>query len=379
MDLANREELQTNLDCVRDYARERNVHEPRIFAVSALREEAGAADSGFSEFRKFIARTVETGEVWRIKFEGGARAAAQVAGEAARGLEGELAAAEGDAEFIEGLTRTLTSRHDKAAGLQKLVVQSLTGTYSSLTNELTAEFESGLRIGTILRRSLPLVRDKTVSQWLEELRRDFEAKAARRIDEDAAKASAQLSAEVDGAIDELTSSIDHHKLARREPLRVMPVAMASPLDELRNNLDKSRLAGFLAEGLPRHASFSGELLTAGGVLALGVLVAAVTKVAVFDVTGGILAGLGIALVAGILFWKRGAILADLRGKIADGRRRFQEELERSFGGLFDRLFHEIEHNIRFAQDKAADRVATIRPLADRARRIQKDAESLGRE
>lgn len=71
-DTATRHELAVNQERVRQYAHERNVQNPAVFTVSAKREMEGAADSGFAEFRDYFRRTVESGEVWRMKLEGGA-------------------------------------------------------------------------------------------------------------------------------------------------------------------------------------------------------------------------------------------------------------------------------------------------------------------
>lgn len=53
-DRASQWELTTNLEHVRQYARDRQVENPTVFTLSAKREIEVMPESGFSEFRTYL-------------------------------------------------------------------------------------------------------------------------------------------------------------------------------------------------------------------------------------------------------------------------------------------------------------------------------------
>src|SRR5436305_497984 len=64
-DRASQKELTTNLEHVRQYARDRQVENPIVFTLSAKREIEVMPESGFSEFRGYLQNTIAGGEAWR--------------------------------------------------------------------------------------------------------------------------------------------------------------------------------------------------------------------------------------------------------------------------------------------------------------------------
>ena len=135
--------------------------------MDAKRESKGASDSGFSEFREFIRKAVESGGVWRMKFEGARDTAGKVLSQILEKVCRDEAALADDLAFLQRLRAKVASRREKANGLRRLVVDNLSSTYDALARQLERNFREGLSVGSILRGSLPLVRDKTFQTWLE--------------------------------------------------------------------------------------------------------------------------------------------------------------------------------------------------------------------
>ena len=173
-DIASPKELQINQERVYQYARERNVRNPVVFSVSAKLEEEREPDSGYSEFRKYLANTIQSGEVWRMKVEGARDTASKIAGRIIMRLQNEKAAVEEDRAFYIDLLAKVKSRREKADALRRLTVDSLCVTYDRLSSKLEQDFAEGLGAGNVLRRSVPILRDKDVKTWLKDLQANFE-------------------------------------------------------------------------------------------------------------------------------------------------------------------------------------------------------------
>ena len=120
-DLATLNEIATNHDRVKQYARERGVQNPTIFTVSAKREREGIADSGFSEFRAFLRNAVETGEVWQLKVQATRGTVKTVLSKLLAELTKEQAAIAGASAFYQELLSKVEARRAKANSLQQLV------------------------------------------------------------------------------------------------------------------------------------------------------------------------------------------------------------------------------------------------------------------
>ena len=69
-DLASEHELATNLERIKEYARERNIQNPMVFTVSAKARTGGRIGQRVRGVPRFMRKTVESGEVWRMKVDG---------------------------------------------------------------------------------------------------------------------------------------------------------------------------------------------------------------------------------------------------------------------------------------------------------------------
>src|SRR3954471_22799630 len=169
-DRASQRELTTNLEHVRQYARERQVENPAIFILSAKREMEGIPENAFAEFRSFLQNTIACGEAWRIKVEGSYQTIRSVMTRLLAHLRAEKIAIDDERAFYQGLLCQVDAREDKAKGLKLLIVDKLAATYDTLARKSEDEFARGLRVGRLFRRAVPFLRDKDTETWLHELK-----------------------------------------------------------------------------------------------------------------------------------------------------------------------------------------------------------------
>jgi ribosome biogenesis GTPase A len=372
-DLPTSEMLQKNIELVRKYARKHGVTDPQIFPVSALREMQGEDDSGYDEFRKYLRTAVETGEVWRIKFDGACGVLERVMNEVMADLGQKKKSLKDDLAFIDRLEAIVSDRKRNIDGLRSLVLDSLLGTYDGLTGKLAWDFQSGLNMGTVCRRSIPFVRDTTIKDWLHKLEKDFKEEASKRIDNDAQRNCQQLQSAINDMVDEIESSIKSHHDVDNGAFPALMADRNAILSDLADGLNGDSLLQGLDRGLPAGIQIEGNIQGGSAMLAIGGVVALLTKLAIFDITGGILAGLGALLIGLTLLWKRSAIIANMEREIKAGRNDFQQEIDRSMGALFDGLFYKADQSLISARQRLNQSLDTLEPtiqdVADLQRKL----------
>jgi ribosome biogenesis GTPase A len=342
-DRASQNELITNLEHVRQYARERQVESPSVFMVSAKRERDGIPEQAFAEFRNFIQQTIAGGEAWRIKVEGSYQTIRSVMTRLLTHLRKEKIAVDEERAFYQGLLCQVDAREEKAKGLKQLIVDKLAATYTTLARQSEDEFAKGLRVTRLLRRAVPFLRDKNTEAWLEDLRSGFEKSARREIKTEAAHVSMDLFNEMRTMMEDLTQSIAR----RQERIRAdvsfpKAVDQLGTLQKLQTQLDGVRIDENILRNKVAETRDVRKLTLAGSLLAiLGLVIAALSPILWLDITGSIFLGTGIFLVVVGLFWRRNTVMKDFRQRLGDSQQHFRARLDEEFGEIFDRLFYEV--------------------------------------
>ena len=375
-DTATQHELSVNQDCVRQYARERNVQNPMVFTVSAKREMEGAAGSGFAEFREYFRGAVESGEAWRLKLEGGRESVRTILKNLLAALQKEKTAVEEEKAFFKQLLAKVRGRREKALSLKRLVTDSLCASYDRLCSRLKEDFTEGLSVGNILLRSIPLIRDKDIRKWMEDLHSQFERVASDEIAAESSRVSKDLCSEMQEMLDDLTKLIAHRQEVGRKSALPLISDRSDILERLRAKLQSLRISDIVA-GKGIQGSDLGKLtLAGGGMAALGTIIALATKMIVFDITGGILAAAGVGLVAVTLLWKRSSILKDFTQKLTKSQGDFRERLDQDMTQMFDRLFMEFDHSLAEPLARLESQTARISDLIEEAMHLSESANSL---
>src|SRR3954453_22437965 len=203
-DRATQKELTTNLEHVRQYAHERQVDNPSVFILSAKREMEGIPENAFAEFRNFLQNTIACGEAWRIKVEGSYQTIRSVMTRLLAHLRAEKIAVADERALYQGLLYQVDAREKKAKGLKLLIVDKLASTYDVLARQSEEEFARGLRVGKLLRRAIPFLRDKDTDAWLHDIKSGFETSARKEIKVEAAQVSMDLFNEMRTMMEDLT-------------------------------------------------------------------------------------------------------------------------------------------------------------------------------
>jgi len=375
-DLASQRELSINQERVKQYAHERNVQNPVVFLLSAKRELEGASDSGFAEFREYLRSAVESGEVWRVKLEGSRDTVRKLVNDLLVKLRKEEASIAEDKTFYQDLLARVEGRREKAHSLRRLVVDSLGVSYDRLASRLEEDFKEGLEVGTILRRSIPFLRDKDVKTWIKETQEKFEKTAKEEIEAESSRVSKDLSDEMKSMLDDLAVAIAHRQERQEKGERPVAADRIDILERLQSQLRDLRISDIVGEKGIQGSDLGKLTLTGGGIAALGAVIAIATHLIAFDITGGILTAVGTGIVAVTLLWKRSAIINDFSQKMEKSRDEFRDRLDREIAQIFERLFLEIRHDLKEPLSRLDEETARISSLAEEAWCVNEAADLL---
>jgi hypothetical protein len=291
-------------------------------------------------------------------------------------LQDNLNAIEDDRAFYTGLLEKVKNRREKANALRRLAVDSMSISYNRLAGRLEQDFTEGLRAGNVIRRSIPFLRDKDVKTWLKDLQANFETSAKKEIEAESSRISKDISEEMMNMFNDLTESIDYrHKSVSGNFMAINP-DRADILARLQQQLADLRISD-IAEHKGIEGTDVGRLsLAGGGITAVGAVIAIASNLMVFDITGGILAVTGAALIAVTLTWKRSGILRDFSGKMRKSKEEFRHRLDTEISRMFDKLFLEIEHRLKEPLALINEKREQLMPLIRQAEQVQRQAQDL---
>lgn len=360
-DRASDQELKINKDRVKQYARERNIQNPLVFSVSAKNEENGVNEYDFSEFRDYIKKSISNGAIWKSKIESVRDIISSIASKIENSLDKEKTILKEDLKFYSSLSSKLNLRREKINSFQEIAINSLNSVYERQLSKLEKDFQKGLQVGNVLFRSIPLLRDKDIEGWLNDLKSEFEEEASKEIEKESYKISKNISSELKSLFDELFDNIDQRYKINKSDLH-LNTDRDDILNDLENQLKKFKNSKILEDKAGDVGNIGNFTIAGGGLATLGAVIAAVTNIVIFDITGGVLAAIGGVLIGVTLLWKRGSIVAEFSKNIEDAKNEFKERLTTELDSLFNKIFHELEFIIKTPQKETEERISSLNLL-----------------
>lgn len=368
-DRASEEELKINKDRVKQYARERNIQNPLVFSVSAMNEENGVNEYDFSEFRSFIKKSISNGAIWKSKIESVRDIISSIVSKIEQSLQEERNILKEDLNFYSSLFSKLKSRREKIDSFQEIAVNSLSNVYEHQLSKLEKEFQKGLQVGSVLWRSIPLLRDKDIEGWLNDLKSDFEEEASKEIENESYKISKNISSELKSLFEELFDKIDQRYKINKSDLHIN-TDRDDILNDLENQLKKFKNSKILEDKAGEVGNIGNFTIAGGGLATLGAVIATVTNIMIFDITGGVLAAIGGVLIGVTLLWKRRSIVSEFSTNVEDAKNEFRERLTSELENIFNKIFHDLEFIIKTPQKETEERIKRLDLLLEKANQIK---------
>jgi GTPase SAR1 family protein len=360
-DLLSAEDLAVNERGLFDYAHKKGLQEPAIFATSAKAEEEGRFDeSGFSTVRDYVRTHVTGGRGAAMKLQNNLTTSKGILTRIREGLDARTEQYRADRAFRADVHQTLDHQEAKTNHQSGILIENLLNGYDRITKEIGRELDGGLSFPSMLRRSVMGIFSKqgSIKDWLNELAKKLETHL-----------NAELRSKLSDGVVDLADSVQ--QMAKMIDLKIRNSAgsgvksdsyifedisdkRATVLKDLQEAFGRfiSRSESFTDTRLfPENAAISPNIAAGSGVAVVGLILAAVTKTAVFDITGGVLTSIGL-LFAGITAGLQ-------RRKIVKG---YFEEIARGRGLMEETLRDKLITYVRIIKSRINDNFADLDAL-----------------
>lgn len=348
------EDLAVNERGLFDFAQKRGLSEPVIFATSAKAEQEGRFDaSGFSAVRDYIRTHVTGGRGAAMKLQNNLTTARGILARIRQDLDTRAEQFRADGAFRTDVQQTLDHQEAKSNHQSRVLIENLLNGYDRITKQIGDELGDGLSFPAMLRRSFLGIFSKqaSIKDWLDDLAKKLETNL-----------NAELKSKLSDGVVDLADSVQ--QMAKMIDLKIKTSTnavvksdsyifedisdkRASVLKDLQDAFGRfmSRAESFSDTRLfPENTSVSPNIAAGSGVAVIGIILAAVTQTAVFDITGGVLTGVGL-LFAGITAGlQRRKIVGGYLAEIEQGRRRMETALHDKLGGYVRTIKSRIADN-----------------------------------
>jgi hypothetical protein len=344
-DRATADELATNREHVKQYARDRQVENPTIFTLSAKYEKQSMVGSGFGQFREYLRQAIEGGEVWRIKVEGSYETIRAIMSRLLNGLSAEKEVVAEERGFYQELLRDVELREANAGALKQLIVHKLAATYDAVAKDSETEFAESLGIGKLLRAAIPFWREQEENAWLDEAHHRFQLSVRRALDQQARQLSKQVLAELQTVIDQLSARVAQRQDRIREYVAFPETGERLKLvDGLRARLQRIRIghgAVMRSEREAEKPEVSRFTVAGAGLGIIGLAILIFAHSFWFDIAGGAFVAIGIVLLVTGLFSRRVAMGRELGEQLGASRKDFEQRLDTEVSELFEQMFYRV--------------------------------------
>ncbi len=335
-DLLNADDLAVNERGLYDFAVKKGLQQPVIFPVSAKAELEGRFDaSGFSTVRDYIRTHVTGGRGAALKLKNNIATSRNILDRVRIDLNTRGEQFKTDTAFRADIHQTLDNQETKSNHHVNILIENLLNGYDRITTTTGNELAAGLSFPSMLKRSVLGIFSKqaSIKDWLNELSQKLELNL-----------NGELKIKLNDGVIDLADSVQ--QMAKMIDLKIRSSSTvvksdsyifediadkrSAVLKELQEAFARfmSRSENFTDTRLfPDNTAVSPNIAAGSGAAIIGILLAAVTKITVLDITGGVLSGIGMlfaTITAGV---QRRKIVHGYQEEIAQGRTRMAEALE----------------------------------------------------
>lgn len=356
-DLMDAPDLRVNIDGVVNQAEKKGMSHPIVFAVSAKMEQEGnKAESGFGEIRNFISHNITGGKAPYLKLENILVTLNNIQHRIGVSLEVRKKQYELDTAFRHDVTESLDQHETRSKKHVDLLVENILNAYDQATGRAVSELNHGLSFPVMLKRSFTSIFSKksTLKAWLEsvanqlsdDLNNGLRNKLADGVS-DVAESIQQMAKIIQLKVQNSQTILKNDQDIFSDIAERRNYIMSDLQNTFNQFLEKSD--NFKDQSLfPDQSGVSANIATGSGLAVVGIILAAVTHGAVFDITGGVLTAVGLLFASITTMVKKNKIMFNFNIEIRKGKEKLATEVDSQIKLYIAHLRKRIEDNfIRF--------------------------------
>ena len=384
-DLLKPADLERNIERVKEYAHQKQIKSPIIFATSAERELNHEEGSGFSEVRDYIKDMVSSGESYKIKL----RSVSGTTQKIIDALAGDVQALELQLETDKRITESIKQKIEAGKTRSRYeidnLVDRLVGRYDSISARIKREFRESLAVFTVIRRSFAGIFNKQASMqaWIDEFKercqRDLKSSLEEVSNEGAQHFVDGVRQLLEGLTQDLnsiqttqiqSSSISLKILERRQEV----------IESVKCKVNRLFSEQGLIQSLSSNADNMAAEIVGGAFVAVGGMILRIIEFtvaeAILDAIGIAFAGIGIVVFAAGIVWQRNQIIRRFEQALDNEKDRFKADVTDRLNQKLSLIYEEIERIFVQFHDYVQREEQEIEPILDRYKAIQTNAQTV---
>lgn len=352
-DLMSNEDLQVNINGLRQFAVQKGIDEPMIFPVSAKMELEGHSESsGFIDLRHFIKENITGGKAAFLKLLNNIDNCTNISQKLQAGIQLRKDQYDYDIEFRNDISKTLKEHERISFNNVNLLIENLVAAYQNSSASYKKELENGLGFINVIKKGITGIfnKDNNLHAWLEDFKSRFESTLKQNLREklelnvqdisDSIMQMAQIvSLKIKGSRTVLKN--DHEIFSEIADKRA---GVMSDLQQTFNDFIRNSENYYSSELLKSESKLAPNVATGTGIAIIGTIITALTHGAVFDITGGVLTSLGLLFAGITLGFNRRRILQKFDHELVQGKNGLEEELRHKLGFYITEIKTKIDHN-----------------------------------
>lgn len=385
-DLLRPADLQTNLDRVREYAYQKQIKAPIIFATSAtLEQEGNTEDSGFEPVRDYIRAMVSSGESYKIKL----RSVSQTTQQIIDLLQGDVEALTQQLTVDRATAESIRTKIDAGRARSRYEVNTLAdrlaARYEVISARIKTEFRRSLSVGTVMRRSFVGLfnEEESMQAWVDDFR-DHCSRQLRDSLEEVSNEGAQHF--VDGirqlfeGLNQDLDQVKSHSINSSHISLTVLERRQEVIDSVRAKVAKLLSDQGLGDMLSTQAGDMANEIVGGAIMAVSGAILYVIEFAVAEAIlsaiGIAFAGVGVLVLAVGILWQRNRIVRKFEQALDGEKLRFQEEIATRLNEKLGLIYEEVERIFTQFYDYVEREEEAVRPVLTQYSAIQAEAQGL---
>ncbi len=351
-DLLGKEDLDINIQGVRDLAIKKGIEDPVIFAVSALEEKNKNPDSGYQSLRQHIDNKILSENTALLKINNNIKTVHQIIEKINQSFQIRKKQYEVDLQFREDIANTLDSQEEKTGRQIERLSESLVQTYHEITGKKIEILYQRLSFWQVLKSSFSALTGggKSLKDMLMDEAKDLELSLHTSLKQKLESGITDVAEDI-----QTMGRLVQEKIKSRKNILEKGDEIFADIAERRSHIlaDLQRdfkdfiesADNFYDESMVKTSgSLTPDLAAGGGIAVVGIVLSAVLNGAVFDITGGILTTIGILFAGVSLGWKRNKVMKQFKIEINKGGKRINEEVNAKLKAYTQRIKERIDHH-----------------------------------
>lgn len=384
-DLLKSADLTKNIERVKEYAHQKQLQSPTIFATSAERELNGEAESGFAQVRDYIKEIVSSGASYKIKLRSVSETTQKIIDTLAEDIEALQTQLETDRQTVQKIRTKIEAGSKRSRFEIDNLVERLAARYDSISARIKQEFRASFSVFTVVRRSFIGIFKKEASMqaWIEEFKERCQQELKTSLEEISNEGAQHFVDGIRQLLEGLTEDLNHVQTNQIQSNSISIKILErrqEVIESVKCKVAKLMSDQGLVSSLNSNADNMAAEIVGGAFVAIAGAILHIIEFAVaeaiLDAIGIAFAGIGIVVFAVGIAWQRNRIINKFEHALDSEKERFKDDVTARLNQKLSIIYEEVERIFVQFYDYVEREEEEIAPVLSKYRAIQTDAQQL---